>query len=190
MLPIGSTGVKTWESVGRGGTCALPLPKYLTEFLRRIGAEPRAIHSTLHGWHLPPYQAVVRSDEWRQLWTSLEAPFREMRSAYRHHIGGSAAPELTTSCPPRLMSVAQPDDDADAVSESVPEVEQQRTRTTSTVSVGVRSTFVHCDLPRSSQLRSVRSVPYLALSTDLSRTETQSESGVRQRWTSGREISF
>merc|ERR1712100_575736 len=116
LLPVvhPATGVvEGWEPVGKGGGAfTLPLAEYLQEFICRIGARPMAIHSTLNGWHLPPYQAVVRRDQWKQLWGLLEAPFRDMRTAYRYHIGGSAAPGLSTTVEPRFMAVAEPDDNA------------------------------------------------------------------------------
>jgi hypothetical protein len=114
MLPMScsATGwVQSWEPVRKGSRAyGLPLAEYLKEFLRRIGAQPLPIHSTLNGWNLPPYQAAVRGDHWQQLWLVLEAPFRDMRTAYRYHVGGSAAPSLSTTCKPRFKAVVEPND--------------------------------------------------------------------------------
>jgi hypothetical protein len=112
MLPMSCSAagwVEAWEPVKRGSRAfALPLAEYLREFLRRLGAQTLPIHSTLKGWHLPPYQAAVRSDHWQQLWRVLEVPFRDMRTAYRYHVGGSAAPSLSTACEPRFKAPVDP----------------------------------------------------------------------------------
>merc|ERR1711957_427973 len=146
----------------------LPLASYLSDFLSTLGAPEVAVFDSLDGWRLAPYQAAMRRNDWAMSWKLLEEPFKEMRSAYRHLYGGTAAPDLSLNTKPKFVEPAK----------SVGHVDEAHDRAWECTT---KSTFLHFEVEKQC-LRKSGSSPDLETSVDvLSDTDVASLSGTSLR---------
>jgi hypothetical protein len=69
---------------------------YLAITMERLTGQnwSRKILPHLHGTYLVRYQAVVKQEDWRQLWDALLKPFGEQRVSYRRIHKTSKAPDI------------------------------------------------------------------------------------------------
>jgi len=78
------------------------LSRYLQLLLIACGLDSGSIFDSLDGRYLVPFHAAVKRSVWPVLWQTLDIIFKEQRSAYRRHYGGSGAPHIQADVAPRF----------------------------------------------------------------------------------------